>query len=191
MTAIVLAAGEGRRMGGRSKALLAPHGGPTFLERVLASCLTGGCDRTVVVVRDGESGIDEIVARLGAGRAVNADPDRGMFSSVQVGIEHALSARPEPEAVLIFPVDHPQVLPSTVARILRSWKEKRTATMEPEYGGRGGHPLLLSQDTAREAAASWAGSLKDFLDEGVAPRGRVPVEDPGVVSNINRPSDLQ
>ena len=74
--AVVLAAGEGRRLGGQGKALL-DVGGVTFLERVIRTSREGGCDPVWVVIRPGHRETSEMVVSLGARPVLNAEPGRG------------------------------------------------------------------------------------------------------------------
>jgi molybdenum cofactor cytidylyltransferase len=80
--AVILAAGAGTRMGGVAKALLR-RGARTFLECIVE---TARPDRTVVVV--GPPYGDAVGAHaqeLGAHVVINAQPARGMASSVALG----------------------------------------------------------------------------------------------------------
>lgn len=174
--AVILAAGAGSRLGGVAKALLV-HDGTTFLERI-AALVTGRC---VVVV--GPPFRDE-VARHAKGHLVvdNPDPSRGMASSVALGFA-ALPALEDSHAFL-WPVDHPFVLPSTIAAL-----EATSGLSRPTYHGRGGHPPRIPR-------ALWGRFATCDRVEGGA-RGvmstlsviDVPVDDPGVVRDVDLPED--
>lgn len=172
--AVILAAGAGSRLGGVAKALLV-HDGKTFLERITA-LVSGPC---VVVV--GPPFRDE-VARHATGHLVvdNPDPSRGMASSVALGF----AALPDATHAFLWPVDHPFVLPSTVAAL-----EATSGLSRPTYRGRGGHP-------PRIPCALWERFATCDRVEGGA-RGvmstlsviDVPVDDPGVVRDVDLPED--
>src|SRR5687767_12659804 len=90
-------------MGGVAKALLR-RGEQTFLQRIVE---TARADRAIVVV--GPPFGDAVAAHaraLGATIVVNAEPARGMSSSINLGFA-ALPA--EIEAAWLWPVDHPDV----------------------------------------------------------------------------------
>ena len=243
MTAIILAAGAGRRMGGRPKALLAIDGA-TFLERVARTCREAGAGRIVVVTRAEPPEIGRLARSLDAVTVVNRQPERGMFSSVRLGIAAAIrsagldetpdspptpdpparaaaggasavpaaavdslpapaprpstdpaprpAADPAPAGLLLFPVDHPRVTPETVAALVRALPEKPANTwLRPVHEGRGGHPILLDGAAAialleRDPDEPLRDALRGL---GLTPHD-VPVDDPGILANLNRPEDL-
>jgi molybdenum cofactor cytidylyltransferase len=183
VTAVVLAAGEGRRVGG-PKGLL-ETGGETFLSRVVTACRDGGCDAVIVVTAPPPDPTGEEAARAGARVVRNPDPARGMFSSVLLGLAAA-----EPGGVLVFPVDHPHVRAETVRGLLGAG---RTASPDswavPLHEGRRGHPVWLGPGAvAVVRSRPSAGSLREALSG--SPRIEVPTADPGVRRNVNLPSDL-
>jgi molybdenum cofactor cytidylyltransferase len=137
VSAIVLAAGRSRRMGA-FKPLL-PFGHSTVIESCIDSLRSAGIESIVVVV--GHRG-EEIRARLRNRNlifAVNPNPDSDMSSSIACGVE---LTDENTRALLITPVDHPAVPPEVLALLLREWKDG-AKLVQPEHGGRGGHPVLI------------------------------------------------
>ena len=102
IVAVVLAAGASSRMG-RPKALLDFDGTPC-VGRVLAACREGGVEAIVVVTAPGAAEVRAHCA--GAIEAINEHPERGMLSSLQVGLQRL---PPGATGFLIFPVDFPIV----------------------------------------------------------------------------------
>ena len=181
---IVLAAGRSSRMG-RAKATV-EAAGRTFLERAIAALQA--CSSTLVVLAPGDAVVAAAATRLGARAVVNPEPERGMLSSIAVGLRAAESAW-----AFVLPVDCPAVRPDTVALLAASRRgTRKCAAVVPDFAGRGGHPILLGPEVAAAAARAVAGgqhiSLERLL-EGV-PVVRVPVQDPGVLDNVNSPEDL-
>jgi molybdenum cofactor cytidylyltransferase len=138
---------------------------------------------------------------------VNRQPERGMFSSVRLGIAAAIRSAGDdaapgapaefapdaaPAGLLLFPVDHPRVTAGTVAALVRALPEKPAATwLRPVHEGRGGHPILLDGATAialleRDPDEPLRDALRGL---GLTPQD-VPVDDPGILANLNRPEDL-
>lgn len=189
--AVVLAAGEGRRMGGRGKALL-EVGGITFLERVIRTSREGGCDGVWVVVRPGHRETKEMAVSLGTRPVMNADPDRGMFSSVIEGLGAALDAEPEADGFVVFPVDHPRVRAATVKELIRSlaWKKEGTF-VQPVHANHSGHPILVDPAGARSLCALDPATVfrTALRQAGLAPY-LVKVKDPHIRENLNVPGDL-
>jgi CTP:molybdopterin cytidylyltransferase MocA len=188
--AIVLAAGAGRRVGG-PKALLTREG-RTYLECVIETCRGGGCGRVWGVTRVDAPGIERELLRLGARPVLNPDPERGMFSSVVAALERIFAEADPATGFLLFPVDHPAVLPQTVASLLDAHcRQPGAGWIRPLHGGRGGHPIVVSRETARALAALDPDRrLRDALREGGATAASVTVADPGVLRNVNLPGDL-
>lgn len=133
---IILAAGEGRRMGG-PKALLQIEG-ESFLARAARLLATGGAQRVVAVLghqaervrREAGCGDDVVFAE-------NPRYRDGMLTSIIHGLDQA-----EPlgaDAVLIHPVDHPLVEPETVARVVAAL-EAGAVVAVPSFQNRRGHP---------------------------------------------------
>ena len=200
IAAIVLAAGAGRRMGGKGKALLELDG-QSFLEHAISTCRDGGCEGVWVVVRAGDPETEEAARSLGASVTINPDPERGMFSSVQIGIQTAIGPNsPGPltgdatpvQGCLVFPVDHPRVHPDTVRTLINKLPSVGGQTfLQPTTGDRGGHPIALQNAAARKLLDQEPTLVfrEALARAGLSPT-RIPVPDPHVRENLNLPSDL-
>jgi molybdenum cofactor cytidylyltransferase len=184
--AIVLAAGEGRRVGLGPKALLVRDGHP-FLETCVGACREGGCDPIWVVVRNIPE-LARLAGALGARVVVNEDPERGMFSSVRCGLRGI-----EFDAVrgiIVYPVDHPRVKASTMQAIVAELKDEDTWVV-PVHGGRPGHPIGIGVRVARRISRlPDSFTLRAALEHVGAERVDVAVDDAGILENVNTPEDL-
>jgi CTP:molybdopterin cytidylyltransferase MocA len=134
VVAIVLAAGEGRRMGG-PKALLRIEG-----ETCLARCVRGlrrpRVERVVAVLGCDASRVRREAGAMEAAEVVVNDRWRdGMLGSVHVGLESASEA----DAVLLHPVDSPFLEAATVDAVLDAL-EAGARVAVPSHGHRRGHP---------------------------------------------------
>jgi len=184
--AVVLAAGEGRRYGGpKATALL---DGDPFLTHVVRACRRGGCDQVWVVVRPEPPAHAALARSLGAVPVPNPEPDRGMFSSVQTGLSLGLAGGDE-EAWLLFPVDHPQVRGETVRALLAAFPDRPAHTwVQPSFNEKPGHPIVIDAASARKLPGlSPTIALRDALRSLGLTGHRIPVEDPGVLANVNTP----
>jgi CTP:molybdopterin cytidylyltransferase MocA len=153
--AIVLAAGEGRRIGG-PKALLRLRG-ETF-----ACAALGRFDRPEIVARvvvfgaEAERVAQDAAVPAGVSVVLNARWPEGMLTSVWAGLD-AL----EPlglDAVLLHPVDNPLVARATITAVLGALAQGATIAV-PTHGGRRGHP-------AGFARAAWPALRAAALDDG-------------------------
>src|ERR1700759_3711326 len=86
---IVLAAGSGSRMG-RPKAE-GTVDGARLLDRAVTAAREGGCARVIAVVREGTS-VLAVPSEPPVQVIVNPDPDRGMRSSLALGVAAATEA---------------------------------------------------------------------------------------------------
>ena len=112
---LVLAAGSSTRLGGHPKALLTTTTGKTFVQQIADTAKAAGSGGVYVVI--GAPHGDQIKKRLppGVGSCVNPRPDRGMLSSIEVGLQ---SLPQNVSAVLVWPVDVPMVSVETVRAIM-------------------------------------------------------------------------
>ncbi len=183
---IVLAAGEGRRIGGPKALLRLGH--ETFLARVLAGLARPGVGAVCVV-------IGHEAARVRSAAGVGPDTcflenerySNGMLSSLLCGLAEA--RRRGADGVLVHPVDHPLVEPTTVDRVVDALAQGAKVAV-PTYGGRRGHP------------AGFARSCWGALETAPADRGARSVlaehpdwiahvaGGPGCITGVNTPEDL-
>ena len=134
IAAVILAAGEGRRMGG-PKALLALEG-ETLLRRAVKLALAAGCSPVLAVVGPWDPGLADLAARA----VVNAEAQEGMASSLRAGI----AALPEEAgAALILTVDQPSVDVTLLRRLLALASEDPLRPVACAYGDSLGIPAVL------------------------------------------------
>ena len=175
--AIILAAGESRRMG-RPKALL-PYRGGTFVS-VLAEKLSETCAPVCVVF--GYQAQDLMAWAPASVIAVeNTNYRYGMLTSLQAG----LRGLPElPERILFTLVDHPAVKAATVRTLL----ESDAALVIPRYSGKRGHPVIMSREIAHEILAEpMTSKVNRVIDRHAAEIHYLDVNDPGVRDDIDDP----
>lgn len=187
LPAVVAAAGLSSRMGA-SKSLL-DAGGRTFMSRVIQVLREGGADPVLVVVRD-LKGEEAAETRASGARVIlNPDPSPGPISSLQAGI-HELPR--EAPGTLFTPVDHPLFRSLTVRLLISSFLNARPSLAAPSHAGRAGHPVvfsrtlfpeLLGEDLPRGARTV----VHRYLEE----RLLVPVDDPGILADIDTPADYR
>jgi molybdenum cofactor cytidylyltransferase len=193
---VILAAGESSRMGA-DKALLpwppATTGQPpsknTFLSGAIRS-LSLSTDFVVVVAGKNETSVANVAYAEGASIVVNPDPDRGQFSSLQIGLHEVLNRGRD--AAMITLVDRPPAKSATI-QILRDAFEAAgndVWAVVPEFSGQHGHPYVAGRELIEaflQAAAS--ATARDIEHAHQAHILYVPVDDPLVAVNINTPED--
>jgi molybdenum cofactor cytidylyltransferase len=145
ISAILLAAGQSRRMG-RPKLML-PWGNTTVLGQVVATFATVGVEDILVVTGGARDEIEMLLTELARTypvRAVyNPDHERGeMLSSIQTGLA---GLSPGILAALIGLGDQPQVREETIRSIGTAFLRKGSPLVIPSFQGRRGHPWLAAR----------------------------------------------
>jgi molybdenum cofactor cytidylyltransferase len=188
---VIVAAGRGGRMGGRKQLTpwQSPDGDAKPLVAAAYDAISPICDSMVVVVGHDA---DAVAAALGDRPFERAlgDADEPMFESIRTGLKAA--RRLDTKAyVVLQPGDHPEVSAATL-ELLRDWSLKRPVrAVIPEYGGRGGHPVLIPPDLVAQLAQSECpDGLGQFWLDHQQVCERVSVNDAGVVRDIDTPADL-
>jgi molybdenum cofactor cytidylyltransferase len=175
--AVLLAAGEGKRMG-FPKGLLALPDGRSVLGRLAAFAAAAGYHPLIILGADAE-----VVAKHHPGLdwVVNTAWEDGQFSSVRLGLNEAL--RRGASHVLVHPAD----VPALEARVIRALEQgiDGSHAAVPEYKGKPGHPALLTADAAQAVLASSAPHLRAALAQLQA--GHVAVDDPGILDDVDTP----
>ncbi|MDT8375022.1 MAG: nucleotidyltransferase family protein [Bacteroidales bacterium] len=136
--AIVLAAGESKRMG--SPKMLLPWMGMTIIEQVVENVLASDVSGAVLVLGAGSCGIKNITSRYNVVHCYNEQYQSGMLSSVRCGF----AALPDDcTAVVVMPGDQPMIEAGEINRVLAARMESGKGIVVPVYRGRRGHPLLI------------------------------------------------
>ena len=190
--AIVLAAGDGKRLGG-PKALLAwptPQGKDRPLSIAHAEQrLAAECAEVLIVVRK-----TMIPALLGYSRpgvsllSSDAAADLGPSGS----LAFAVSRLPEGDLIVITPVDTQPAKAETVRALIdRLVADPELLAARPVYKGRGGHPVVVRRaalDAYKQAGAPPI--LRDHLASLGSRVAVVEVSDPTIVLDLNTPADV-
>ncbi|MCT9006172.1 nucleotidyltransferase family protein [Streptomyces rhizosphaerihabitans] len=143
---LLLAAGGGRRLGGRPKALL-PHRGRPLVEHAVGVLRAGGCARVHVVLGAGADAVHEQASLSGCVLVDNPRWEEGMGSSLRAGLDSLADSGAR--AALVSLVDQPGIGREAVARVLAAYASPLTLAAAA-YDGERGHPVLFG-------AGHWAG----------------------------------
>jgi nicotine blue oxidoreductase len=180
---IILAAGASRRFGPGPPKALAPLGDGSVLDRIAAVVSSRGAAPIVLVVgaRAEElrprvpSTIDEVV------------PNPSWASGRTGSLQRGLAVVPRDRLVAVWPVDVPFVAVDTLDRLLEeAARESLAQWWTPTWNGRGGHPILLSGWAVQQVLGLSVDSpLNAAPFRTPVTECRVPVEDPGILDNVN------
>lgn len=192
---LLLAAGGGRRLGGRPKALL-PFRGRPLVEHAVRILRTGGCGPVHVVLGAAAAEVRERADLGGCVIVENPHWAGGMGSSLRAGLASLAGAVPRPDATVIGLVDQPGVGAGTVARVLaaaHAGDDLVAALVSAMYEGRRGHPVLIG-------ASRWAGvaagagedrGARTYLRAHAEQTVLVECGDVGDPADIDTPADLR
>lgn len=185
VAAIVLAAGEGRRMGGRPKALLRLPDGTSFLERILATARAAALGRVLVVHAPGAA----LPLPAGVEAVVNPDPSRGMLSSIYAALDVLVGSTAA--GALVWPVDCPRVPVAGIEAILAA-AGSGAPVVVPRYAGRRGHPVLFAASVFAELrAAPLDQGARVVVRAHASDLAEVEVPFPEVLDDFDTPGDLE
>ena len=138
ISAILLAAGESRRMGAFKQLLT--FGGKTFVECCADHLLAAPVDELVVVTGHRATDVCRALGSRPLRVVHNPDYREGMSSSVKCGVA---ALAPAADAVLVALADQPQIATATITRVIAEYEQHAPLIVIPTHGGRRGHPLLI------------------------------------------------
>ncbi len=186
--ALILSAGASTRFGGQPKALL-PVDGRSGVRRIAEICLADGFDPVTVVVGAHHHLIAHELRGLSVDTVDVENWSEGRTASVQAG----LAAVPPERDVLLWPVDHPFVAGRTVDALLAARETDLIGVwFIPTYQGRGGHPVLWRPPVRNDIFDLRPDApIRSLLPEFGPQVRRLPVDDPGVVANVDTPEEYQ
>ena len=197
VTGILLAAGRGRRFdpaGVRNKLLQRLPAGDLVVAASagrLLSCVS----RVVAVVPPNDGGVADALRALGCEVTVCADADTGMGASLVHALRHAARHAaphaPASDGWLVALGDMPFVQDATLAALRDAVaKDPQAGSIAvPVYAGRRGTPVAFGARHLGELLALGG-------DQGarrlltVHPVTEIAVDDPGILRDIDLPSDL-
>lgn len=179
---ILLAAGSSRRFGADKRLQPMPDGTPMVL--AAARKLAGACPRTLVVIRPDDETVERLLTEAGFEIVVCAEAEQGMGHSLACGV----AATDDAPGWLIALADMPYIrLPSY--RAVLDAMAGGAAIARPVHVGRPGHPVgFASRYYAELVALTGDRGGKAILDADPASVQSCPVDDPGVLKDIDQPA---
>lgn len=185
--ALILAAGFSSRMG-CIKPLLRING-DTMLDCTTKSLINAGIQSIYTVLG---CYFDEIKAGYELKDSVhivyNPDYADGMFTSVKAGVREMADRY---AAFLMMPADCPGVSPETISRIVSAFPQEGTI-IRPSYGGRTGHPCLISLGYKSEIlSGDFSEGMRSFIQLHRDSEARIETDDCRILTDIDTLSDYK
>jgi CTP:molybdopterin cytidylyltransferase MocA len=161
--AVVLAAGEAWRMGGRAKPLIERDGVP-LVRRAVQALLGAGVRELIVVVGYRADEVAWAVNDLPVRVVVNEAYAAGHVTSLRKGLVDLPEAV---TAVLVALADQPLIEAVDVSAVIDAYARRGQArAVVPRVQQRRGHPVLLEASACREILRGDAGyGAREWLDE--------------------------
>ena len=140
VSAILLAAGESRRMSGINKLMLAVQGEP-LLRHTVKALLASRLGEVVVVLGHQAEEARILLHELEVRTVVNSHYREGQMSSVHCGLE-ALT-RPC-DGVMICLTDQPLLTAQDIDALIDAFGQRGGSIIVPTYEGRRGNPIVFA-----------------------------------------------
>ena len=190
--ALILAAGEGRRLG-TPKVSLSVAGKWLLPQLVLTFKAAGVRKVTLVVSEDSKHLINKLGSSHADSLMVNPNPKDGKMSSILCGLDQI----PKGEPAWIHPCDTPLIKPESLIHIQKQWSkqpERQKFLARPVSSAqKGGHPLLAGSERIKELKGfTLKDSLRKLLQDNLEYLLDVKIpEDPGLFLNINTKEQIK
>jgi molybdenum cofactor cytidylyltransferase len=179
-TAILLAAGQSKRMGA-FKPLL-PFGNRTVIESCIDYLREGGVETIVVVLGHRADEVRKTIEKYDVSFAFNPDPNSEMGASIAAGIRELSETA---QATLIALCDHPAVPASVVSTLIDAWTNDARLLI-PTWKNRGGHPVLVDLDFKPELLnLGSSGGLRALFEAHSNEVRRIEVDSPFIARDMD------
>ena len=187
VSAVVLAAGMSKRMG--SVKQLLRLGEKTLLETVLDNLRVSQVDEMVIVLGGSAQLIQQQIKLDDACVVINEEYQQGMGTSLRVGVS---AVDPSSDAALIVLADQPFVRPGTIDQLIDCFRAQELPLVIPMYRGHRGNPVLLDRSLFPEVMTlSGDTGFRAILGRHTSQLLKVPVDDVGVLIDVDTEADLQ
>ena len=186
---ILLAAGSSKRFGSNKLLQALPAGTPHAgvpIALAAARNFVEALPESIAVLRPRAQKLGQILRDAGCNTVVCKNAGEGMGTSLAAGVRAAADA----DGWVVALADMPFLLPETI-RVIAQAISDGAAIAAPAYRGERGHPVGFARRFFEELSAlhgdSGARALLDQHPDWVTVRE---VDDPGVLRDIDKPSDL-
>lgn len=185
---IILAAGEGKRMG--KVKLTLPLGDKQLIEWVLQAVKLAPLDKYFLVVRPEDKEMIKIGESWGAEIVLNPEYRSGMSSSIRKALDQISSELVE--GIFILLGDQPLINPSIIFKMLKAFTPGKREIVVPFYKDKQGNPVLFDnywRDELLELSGDVGGRV--LIKAHPERIKRVKIPDESIFIDIDREEDYQ
>lgn len=191
LAAVILAAGQGQRLGGRPKAALR-IGDSSLLERLVGAVREAGIPEVSVVLGPYLAHLLPLAAACGAQALQHPQPASTLIASQRLALEAHASRHAGFDLLLVL-ADLPLLDAADILALLAAWRQRPASVQAqvPQVGTVRGHPVLLSWAAveAVRATPSHLG-IRDWLARHPQNLQVVTSDRVGYVTDLDTPADL-
>ena len=187
ITALILAAGQSSRMGAL-KPKLEIENKSTILW-VIEAFQKAGIEDVRVIVGYHSEAIRKVLSETNVKIIENRAPEKGMFSSVKVGIA---SLESDTEGILLIPADIPMIRSQTIEKILRAHVMYPEKIIFPSFLGQKGHPPFIEKACFKAILEAHEDmNLRQILEQFKESWLDLPCADNGIVMDMDTYADYE
>jgi molybdenum cofactor cytidylyltransferase len=195
LAVLLLAAGQGSRLGSHPKALL-KQGGVTLLNRLLDAVQPFNPIEFIVVTGFHGDAIEQSLAQMDSSfsRSIrllrNPNPEVGQASSVRLGIEALHSNF---DSLLIALSDQPAITTTEIGQLLSSFSQ-RSAGKEivlPMVDGQRGNPVVFSKKALQTTVAIPDLSCRAYMDAHLEQVQLWHTDNAAFICDVDTPEDMK
>ncbi|MBI2277878.1 MAG: nucleotidyltransferase family protein [Dechloromonas sp.] len=181
---ILLAAGRSRRFGSDKRLQPLADGTPMLL--TAARNLAAACPRSIVVIRPDDTALASRLVEAGLETVVCEAAEAGMGHSLAAGI----AASADAAGWLVGLADMPYIQPASYRAVVDAL-QGGARLARPFHEGHPGHPVGFAAEH-RGALLALTGDQggKAIVDANPAALVGCPVDDPGVLKDVDQPSQI-
>ena len=195
LAVLLLAAGQGSRLGSRPKALL-KQGGVTLLKGLLDALQPFNPVEFVTVTGFHSDAIEEALAQMDSlfSRSIrllrNSNPEMGQASSVRLGIGALQSNF---DVLLIALSDQPAITAVEVSQLLSAFSQRSAGTemLLPMVKGQRGNPVLFSKQAVHNTLAVPDLSCRTYMDAHPEQVQVWHTDNDAFVCDVDTPQDMK
>jgi molybdenum cofactor cytidylyltransferase len=187
---ILLAAGYSKRFGSNKLLQSLPAGSPeagTPIGLAAAKHLLEALPESIAVVRPRAQKLARILRDAGCNTVVCKNAGDGMGTSLAAGVRSTSDA----SGWIVGLADMPFIRPETIRTVAKALHDG-AAIAAPSFQGRRGHPVGFARRFYEELSSLHGDNgARQFLEQHPEWVKVFEVDDPGVVRDIDEPSDLE
>ncbi len=185
ITAIILAAGESKRMG--EPKMLMPWGKSTVLQTVISTFQASGIKDILVVTGGARQQVESLIGKTVETVFNEKYQTSEMLSSIQLGLS---VKKREASAALICLGDQPQVEERSVRSVCNAFLASKSEIVVPSYQMQRGHPWLVARSLWDELLSiKPPKTSRDFLKKYSRKIHYVIVDNSSILADLDTPEE--